>query len=63
MWLFRRKRTQAIHNQKIQELEKIQAETARRTINATKPIARLAKRLEQNGITLEIKRGLGGRHV
>lgn len=63
MWFFRRKKMRHLTHEKEQEVEQIKADTQKRAEDATKPIKRLTERFEQNGITLEIKRGLGSRHA
>lgn len=63
MWFFRRKRLHEMHRKKEQELTNIKADTAKRVQRARKPMERLVNRLEQNGITLQIKAGMGSRHV
>ena len=62
MWLFKRRKIKYSQESKELEAEQIKAETLRRTDKATKPIMKLTKRFEQNGITMEIKRSLGGHH-
>lgn len=52
-----------MHRKKEQELTNIKADTAKRVQRARKPMERLVNRLEQNGITLQIKAGMGSRHV
>lgn len=63
MWFFKRKKMRQYHQQKEDELRRIKADTKRRTMKATRPIEKLTERFESNGLTLEIKRGLGNRHA
>lgn len=63
MWFFKRKAIQKLHEQKESEAERINAETHRRTSKARKPMERLVQRLEDNNLTLQIRKGMGNRNV
>lgn len=63
MWLFRRKRrlAQEAHHKK--ELAALKSKETKRYNKAVKPIKDFNDLLANDGIILEIKKGLGGRHV
>lgn len=61
--LFRRKKQliqESIDHQK--EIQTLKARETKRINKATKPMQELNNLLEANGITLEIKKAIGGRH-
>lgn len=63
MWLFKRKKRAAMEAHHKKELAAVKSRETKRYNKAVKPIKDFNDLLENNGITIEIKRGLGGRHV
>lgn len=63
MWLFRRKKIVAQEERHKKELAIAKSVEKRRYNRAVRPIKDMNNLLEENGITLQIRRGMGNKHV